>query len=291
MSESVVADFVGRFHAAHLDSAEPVRGRVLLSQRRLVLASENGKTTVPLSAVFDVSVGFVPPDLQAFFSDTVTVAYKRGNGRQVAVIEGEGDTVDRFTAVFFKAILNGAKARVKHPARIGGRVTDADVARAVLSLRPGGLSFQNLPEPVTIDLGAVTDIQREKRALNGSAADVLTVRHMPQDTALTSVVGLSSKRLTNVLGRYIRLEYGDLVEEARELSPTEEELEALYALYTTGGTANLGGLLGADASQVSMVLNSLEADGLISNAGDATTLTAKGRIVVNSRMEEINGMQ
>lgn len=39
MEESVVADFVGRVHTSGLGSGEPVTGRVLLSQRRLVLAT------------------------------------------------------------------------------------------------------------------------------------------------------------------------------------------------------------------------------------------------------------
>jgi len=39
MSESIIADFVGKFNAEVLTRAEPVKGRVLLSQKRLVLAA------------------------------------------------------------------------------------------------------------------------------------------------------------------------------------------------------------------------------------------------------------
>ncbi len=77
MEESVVADFTGRLYAPGVDDADPVRGRVLLSQRRLVLATADSRTTIPLSTVFDVVVGTVPGDLRSFFSDSVTLAYDR----------------------------------------------------------------------------------------------------------------------------------------------------------------------------------------------------------------------
>ena len=60
MSESVVADFVGTFNSEASVRQEPVKGRILLSERRLVLAADEGKVTIPLSSIFDVSVGTVP---------------------------------------------------------------------------------------------------------------------------------------------------------------------------------------------------------------------------------------
>lgn len=287
MSESVVADFVGRFQAPGLPGGEPITGRVLLSRKRLVLAADAGRTTVPLSSVFDVSVGFVPAEVEEFFSDTVTVAYAEGAKRRSVVIEGKGDNVDRFASVLFKSLLSGTAAYLRHPTKIGGRVTDAPVRRAKLALRPRSLAFVG-DDPVSVDLTAVTNIERSTREFGGDRREVLAVTHMDGRTAVTTDLAVDSGRKTNVLGRYVRLEYASFVEEIGELDHSEEELEALVGVYSTGGGVDLGSLLDADPAQVTMVLNSLREDGLVADGADAVELTPKGRVVVMRHLEDVN---
>ncbi|WP_129115120.1 CheF family chemotaxis protein [Halegenticoccus tardaugens] len=288
MSESIVADFVGRFHADALDRERPVRGRILLSRKRLVLAARRTKTTIPLSAVFDVSVGFVPPDLTDFFNDTVTIAYERRGEKRAAVVEGDGGNVDRFATVLFKALLNGASATVVHPARVGGRVTDASAESARLSLRDRAVAFAGCSTPFAVDLGAVSKVEPRVRNVEGARRRMLELTHLDGGAALTSIVGFDAHRRTNLFGRYVRIEYGRLVEEVEALSHTEAELEVLVALYSTGGDARLGTVLDADPSRITMVLNSLRDAGLVVDADGKTTLTPRGRIAVGAHLERVN---
>lgn len=288
MSESVVADFVGRFHTADVDGDEPVRGRILLSQRRLVLVADGAKTTVPLSTVFDVSVGVVPKELQEFFSDTVTVAYREGDGRRVAVVEGGEENVGRFTTVLFKALLHRTTATVRHPAKVGGRVTDAPARSARLRLSEGCIGFVGPEDAFEVDLATVTHVERGERELDGRVRPVLSFRHMPEGRAVTSLVAVGSPRKLNVLGRYIRLEYGAVMESVRDVECTAEEMEALVALYSAGGGVRLGQLINADAAQITMILNSLREQGLVVDGEDATRLTPKGQVVVSERLERVN---
>ncbi|MEF8826735.1 MAG: CheF family chemotaxis protein [Halapricum sp.] len=110
MSESIIADFVGSFNSEQSARAEPVKGRILLSQKRLVLASDEGKTQIPLTSIFDVAVGHAPDELGDFFNPTVTVAFERNDRRFVAAIEADGsETIEKFNTVPFKAILNGTE--------------------------------------------------------------------------------------------------------------------------------------------------------------------------------------
>lgn len=285
MSESVVADFLARFHTPDVPGGEPTTGRVLLSQQRLVLAAEFGKTTIPLSAVFDVSVGEVPPELSEFFSDTVTVAYSRDDARRVAVVEG--DDVDRFTTVLFKVLVQDTTVTCRHPVRRGGRVTDADPAPATVRLEPGAVEFAG-PAGFRVDLETVTEFRKENRELAGQQRPVLRFRHMPNGESLTSLVGVDSGRDLNVLGRYIRLEYEEVMAEVRDLDPTAEEMEALVSLYSAGDAVHLGELVNVEASQLTMILNSLSQAGLVVDADDATKLTPKGRVVVSQRLEQVN---
>lgn len=288
MSESVVADFVGRFYTDDVEGGEPVTGRVLLSRKRLVLAHDSGKTTVPLSSVFDVTAGFVPNELEEFFDDTVTVAFESAGQKRVAVVEGKGGTVDRFTRILFRVLLNGTTVTVKHPARVGGRVTDASAQQAKLSLKKGAVKFAGRSDSFTVDLSTVSDIQRTTRSVGGTQRAVLEISHVVDGSALVSVVAVPSNRKTNIFGRFVRLEYSDVQAEVSELTHTEEELEALVALYSTGGSANLGTLLDADPAQITMVLNSLREDGLVRDGDGETKLTPKGRVAVTTHLERIN---
>ena len=131
-------------------------------------------------------------------------------------------------------------------------------------------------------------MQQTTRTLDGTQRAVLEVSHVVDDSALVSLVAVPSSRKTNIFGRFVRLEYSDVREEVRELTHTEEELEALVALYSTGGSANLGTLLDADPAQITMVLNSLREDGLVRDGQGETKLTPKGRVAVTTHLERVN---
>ncbi|GAA0527332.1 HTH domain-containing protein [Halorubrum aquaticum] len=288
MEESVVADFVGRVHTSDVGSEDPVRGRVLLSQRRLVLATADARTTVPLSGVFDVVVGTVPGDLRSFFSDSVTLAYERGGTRSTALVEGEPDDMERFTRVLFKALLRDVTVTVRHPAKVGGRVTDATDRTARVSLSPGAIGFVGGDEPFSVDLSTVIDYDRTNRTLAGKERPALVFRHVPENRTVTSIVTVPDERTLNVLGRYIRLEYEEVQTEVEELDPTEDELEVLVSIYSAGGEASVSQVVTGDATRTSMILDSLRESGLVVDGETGAALTRKGRMVVTTYLESVN---
>ena len=287
MSESVVADFVGRFHAANVGGSEPVRGRVVLSQRRLVLAANETKTTVPLSDIFDVAVGIVPPGVEDYFNDTVTVAYRDGGTQQSAIIESEGENVGRFQTVLFKSLLNGKQAHTVPRARVGGRTTGADVQRCRLAVGPRRLKINGERDSLSLDLANVVHVERETRSVGGEDRPTLSVRHLDGE-AVTTYLALPSKRLMNVLSRFIRLEYGSLREEVADRDYSQSEKEVLVALYSTPSGVSLPAVLGVEPAQVTMVLNDLSENGLVADVDGETTLTPKGRIAAGAYLEEVN---
>ena len=285
MSESVVADFTARF-ATDAGATEPVRGRVLLSKRRLVLAHGDGKTTVPLSAVFDVAVGDVPQAVSDFFDDTVTIGYRQHGERHTAYVEAEKDAVDRFSQLLYKVLLDGTSLAVTHPARVGGRVTDADTVRGRLRLRSGGVTCRCEDRQVDVDPDSVIHFEREGRTVEGTSRQVLSIRHVDGDRTVTTELSVPSRETMNVLGRYLRREYGEVLAEVRDLELSQDETEVLVGLYSGGSGADLAGLLGMESSRLSMVLNGLVEKGLVD--GEDTSLTGKGRIAVGDRIEDVN---
>ncbi|SDJ20678.1 HTH domain-containing protein [Halovenus aranensis] len=291
MSESVIADFVATFDSNVLRTTDPVKGRVLLSEKRLVLAvGDNDKLPVPLTSIFDVAVGQVPDELDGFFDATVTVAFRKNDKRFVAAIEAPDDKIEKFSNVLFKALLNGTDMTVKHPARVGGRVTDAEFSAAKLFLKPKQVEFRNDEETVAIRLAAVTEFDQTKRRIAGTKRPVLDVKHMPRGDAMLTQVTTDSPRKMSLLGRYLRLEYSDLMAELKDLTLTEDEKELLVAVYSGAGNKgmSLPQIIGKDPTEVTMLLNDLEDEELVVDASDGTKLTPKGQVLVNRHLEDIN---
>jgi helix-turn-helix protein len=288
MKESVVADFVGRVHTADLGSEDPVTGRILLSQRRLVLATDGTKTTVPLADVFDVAVGTVPGDLQSFFSDSVTVAYDGDDRRHTALVEGEPDDMEQFTRLLFKALLRNVTVTVRHPAKVGGRVTDATDHTASVTLSPGAIGFTNCPEPFRVTLSTVIDYKRTGRTLSGTKRPALVFRHVPDTQTVTSIATVPDERTLNVLGRYIKLEYDEAMDDLESFDPTEEQLEVLVSIYSAGGEANIAEIVTGDVTQTSMVLDQLREAELVVDGDTGAALTRKGQMIATSYLESVN---
>jgi helix-turn-helix protein len=286
VSESVVADFKARF-AIDQGNVEPVQGRVLLSQRRLVLAHGDGKVTVPLSAVFDVAVGDVPQAAEPFFDDTVTIGYRKDGDRHATYIEATNDAVDRFSQLLYKVLLDDTKAAIKHPARVGGRVTDASARRTKLHLTADGIACPTTDETVRIGLESIVHFARERRSVGDDTRPVLSIRHTGGGRIVTTELSVASRDKMNILGRYLRQEYSEVMAEIRDIELTTEEKEVLVGIYSGGSGADLAGLLGMESSQLSMVLNGLVEKGLVAD-GEATSLTGKGRMVVSDQIEDVN---
>lgn len=286
MSESAIADFVTSFVPDTATHAEPVRGRVVMSKRRIVLATEDDKVTIPLKGVFDVQHETAPGDLEEFFDDTVTVGYERDGDQRVAVIEGAGDTVERFVVLVYKGLLNGSTVYAKHPARRGGRVTDQSFEAGALRVSPGTVEIRG-DGAADLDLSTVTHFERIEREVNGSTRQLLSVRHMGNTGQITTELALDSGRKMNLLGRFIRLRYTHLKQDLKDVALSSEEVEALVAIYSGGSSANLATVLGVEASQLTMYLNDLIEKGLVEDE-DGTELTSLGMAAVSEHIEDVN---
>ncbi|QSG09748.1 CheF family chemotaxis protein [Halapricum desulfuricans] len=290
MSESIIADFVASFNSQKSARSEPVKGRVLLSRKRLVLVAEEGKTQIPLSSIVDVAVGQVPDELGDFFNSTVTIAFERNDRQFVAAIEADDETIEKFNSVLYKALLNGTEATVKHPARIGGRVTDAAFTPAKLFVNPRYIRFKRQDGEFTIRLATVTGFERLNREIAGATRPVLSTTHNRNGQAVVTLAALPSPRKMNILGRYLRREYREVMEGIRDVDISDVEKELLVTVYSTGDMDGipLAGVLDAEASEVELLRSRLEQKGLLTDSEDGLQLTPAGRVVVNNHLEDVN---
>ena len=287
---SVLADFPGRFSVAGSERDGPAEGRIVLGEDRLVLAaSEDDRVTIPLSAVFDVASGNEAAMLDAIPGTPVTVAYENETSRTTAVVAAEEATIGKFTTVLFKALLNGTRVTLQHPAKVGGRVLDTAFKGGLLTLKSGGVVFDTDEGPVTIPLSSIVDFDRETRAVDGTDRPVLVVSHVDTGEALTTLAATDSPRKLSILGRYLRQTYDTVLESLQQLSLSEPETETLATLYSAGDMdVSLTSVLEKKPQTVKRILHALHQKGLIESGGNAPVLTAKGQIVVNQYLERVN---
>jgi helix-turn-helix protein len=292
--ESIVVDFVANFVAGGNASFDPVKGRVLMSSRRLILATSDSKTVVPITSVFDIAVGQVPPEVEEFFDYTVMVGYIVGKKRRTTVIGGDRETIEKFSLLLFRAALNGSRTTVKHPARVGGRVMDTPKRETGLHLDyeavtfPGNEALAEDGEPFAIDLASVIFFEVIERTVEGDKRLVLSVQHVEDGQTVTSEISMHSRRKMNILGRYLRLIYHWIKSDVRDVDLPEDRLEVLVGLYSTGPDIDLASLLDLDESELGTKLEELHEDNLITDDDTPCELTPQGRFVVNEEIEDVN---
>lgn len=287
MTESVVADFTTDVIPDTTAFDEPVRGRVIMSEKRVVIATAEGTRSIRIEDVFDLAYGSAPAELRRFFETTVTIAFGTDSGQGVALVEGADDKVERFTNLLFKAIINGTEALVTHPARVGGRVTDSSVSPMTVGIEPGTVHFSG-EESFDLEVSTVMHFERLTREVRGSARSVLSVRHAPDVETVTTEIALPTDRTMNILGRFLRIEYSLLKEEYEKAELGDRETEALVGLYSGARDASLAGMLGLESNQVTMLLNGLLEKGFLTEGDSGMELTPLGKLAVSSNLEQIN---
>ncbi|MEZ3115314.1 CheF family chemotaxis protein [Halobaculum sp. MBLA0147] len=338
-----------RFVVDGVDGGQPTDGHVVLGAEELLFVGREGDaTTIPLSAVVDVAVDYVPDGFEDVFDDTVGVAYERDGDRRLAVGEFPGrKQIDAATEVF-ATLLDGTRATVTHPAKEGGRVTtalprpcevsvegrriafheirpaeddepelpevdaDADVDRELLAKlgtdddeseeedlspveRVAGLPDRELTvadEPLaTVEPTSLVHVERGRQTVGDGMRDAVKVAHYADDideTPITTEISAATERTYRLLKRRLTHEYRRRERRIEALELSEEEKEALVALYTVGDGVDPGMLVDVDPDGVGDVLTTLEEKGLVKTAGDDAGLSALGETAVNEKLDDVN---
>jgi helix-turn-helix protein len=282
MSNETLAKFRGTVAAEAPGWEEPRSGHVVLRREQLVLAADGEQFPIPLSAVFDVNTGSRPQTFGPVSGVPVTIAYDDGEGKRVAVIGAKAEYIEKFEPAVFKTILTDTWMSVKHPARRGGRVTDAAFQPALLSVSGRGVRFDTDDGAVRVDTAAVVGFGRQEQTVDGTDQVVLVVRHIADGSAVTTAAAADSTRTLSLLGRYLRRRYDELLAALSELSLSEPELEVLVTIYSTeeAGVA-ISDVLDVSSDRLSRILGSLHERSLVERAPDGPALTTMGRVVVN----------
>lgn len=290
VSGPVAFDETVRVAVAELNGGQPTDARVVLGEAELLVAADE-TVQIPLSAVVDVAVDYVPDGMDDVFEDTVAVVYRRDGSRRLAVGEFPGRRQVDAADALFEALLAGETVLVTHPARVGGRVTDERPRSCTVVPEGRRLVFRADGETVTtVEPRELIHAERGRQRVadGGGTRKAVKVRHRDDGDPVTTEFGAETDRLFRVLERRITHDYRRREERLRDLDLSDEETETLVALYSAGDEVDVGMLLDVDPDGLGRILESLADAGLVDLTGEAPGLTAMGETAVSERLDDVN---
>lgn len=203
MNDDIVADFTADVEVSDWDSDTPRQSRVVLSESWLGVATNGTKRSIDFEDVFDV-VRDVSTGGNADDSETVAVAFRDGEAREVISLSETKTTLLRFQRVLYTQLLDGTEAAVEHysdgerTAKRGNmrlRVTDTHVR-----LVPG----TGQQSGIEIPRDDITEFETASETFDGEQEQPVVSLYTASERRVTrTVLRLPSFRLLNLFGRYL----------------------------------------------------------------------------------------
>lgn len=245
-SEKRIADVQGKFAKAIIDGTPRddvgwTAGRILLSNRRLILASGDQKQTHPLSSIDEVGGRFDVNQEIARNSRYVSLRI----GRDVVLVSTPD--ADTFEHDVFSALLDDQIILIRHPAVKGGVMQDTGWEKARLkigdeevNIATEGASF------VEVRLDDISNVNREAREVHGQERKVVEVEHLSDDASVETFLS-GQDRHCSFLSTLLRR--GEQQAEM-DLDLDSEDMEVIMALYSGVSPFEIPEFVGQDPGEV-----------------------------------------
>jgi helix-turn-helix protein len=283
--ERALVDTQGKFvqvvkDGRKVNDLEWLSGRIILSNKRVVLVSNEGKETIVLGRVqsiknrSDVDQAIAP--VSGYFSLQV--------GADVHLVAPAD--IDTFEQELYGTTLDGQVVLVKHPAVEGGVVRDTSWEKGQLNVEPDevglGVASGQFVEIELVDVGAVAVTERTVR---GSERRVLEVEHTVGEGTSVETHVTGSTRHVAFLESLVR--QGEL-ENAADVELDQTEREVLMALYSGVSPFEIPEFVGIDVTEVEAVFDHLVEQGILTEkrVRREVKLKARGRNIANEAMAD-----
>jgi helix-turn-helix protein len=283
--ETKLADTQGKFaqvvkDGRKLNDVEWQSGRIILSNTRLILVSNDGKRTIPLSKL-DGLKGRTDVN-QAIARVSGYVSLQIGNNvTLVAPNDDEG-----FRQQLFKALLNQAVILAKHPAVKGGVVQDAGWEKGRLKIGDDAVELAIASGAfVEIDLDDIGGVEETERTVMDEERTVLEVEHTEEDGTSVQTYLSGKQRHMSFLQTLLR-EGEQRAEVNADLS--EREHEVLMALYSGVSPFEIPNFVGMDVDKVEGVYDRLIELEILEEVRTRkeVQLKARGRNIASDAIDE-----
>jgi len=283
--ERKVVDTRGKFtqvvkDGRELNDAEWTGGRILLSNRRLILAGNDGKRTIPLSKIRSLDGRTDVNQLVAKVSGYVSLQVTTGD---VVLVSAEDP--ESFERMLYRALLDRKMILARHPAVEGGVVTDAEWEKARLKIEEGAVALAVADGSfVEIDLDDIGSMETNERSVRGEKRQVLEVEHSEEGTSVQTYISGTERRCA-ILETLLRK--GESRSEIG-VDLSERENEVLMALYSGVSPFEVPDFLGMDVDEVESVFDRLLELEVVEEirVRREVALNARGRNIASEAMND-----
>ncbi|QSG12754.1 Component of chemotaxis system associated with archaellum, contains CheF-like and HTH domain [Halapricum desulfuricans] len=254
--------------------------RLLLTDRRLVVAQNGSKRTIPHGKVtIPRDDSAVPDDV-----DTTGAVTLRVGSSVFAVTATDRDD---FVETYCRANLGGAVILAKHPAVVGGVVRDeATWSKAKFALEEDvfRLRFPD-GDQLTARIDDVGTVEERTGTVMGSQRDIVAVEHTDdQDRSVETHISGTPRHASVAATLFEHVV--ERREDDHELSETESQV--LMALYSGVSPFEMADFVGISVDEVEAIYQHLLEIGAVDEVRTRTevTLNAQGRNMASEAMSE-----
>ncbi|MDG5776131.1 CheF family chemotaxis protein [Haloarculaceae archaeon H-GB2-1] len=254
--------------------------RVILTNKRLILASNGGKQAVAYENI----------QLPGDPDDAVPDSFSLGGatplriGDNVIVVDATG--VDDFQTEYCRANLHGTVILVKYPAVVGGVVQNAEWKKARFRLADDTvqLAFPD-GDAVAFDVDDVGTLDVSTNDIKGKSRTVVKVEHTDAEDRSVETHFSGTASHTSALQTL----FEQVIEEREEDYELDEmENQVLMALYSGVSPFEMADFVGLDVDEVEEIYNTLLDVGAVDKVRVRTevSLNAYGRNLASEAMSE-----
>lgn len=257
-------------------------GRILLSNKRLVLAGNGGKRTIPLGRVREISGRYDVNQMVARVSEYVSVRY---DDDVILVSTGTAEDETPFEYDCYRALLDQRVVLAKHPAVKGGVIQETDWEKGRVKIAEGALDLAiSTGAFVEISLDDVGAVSMGERTVTGKKRVVIEVEHTEDETSVQTYLSGDNRR-TGLLASFLK-QNDD--EGASNLDLSGVEREILMALYSGVSPFDIPDFLGKEVEAVEGAFERLIDLDVLEEVRIRrdVSLTARGRNVASEAINE-----
>jgi len=263
-----------------VDQPSWTSSRLLLTNKRLVVAENGSKRTIPHGKVTIPREESVVPDE----IDTAgAVPLRIESSVLLVTVTGKDD----FVETYCRANLSGTVVLAKHPAVVGGVVQDGATWEKAQFALEGDLFRLRFPDgsQLTTEVEDVGTVSERTGTVMGSQRDIVAVEHTDQDGRSVETHFSGNVRHTTVLATLFE-HVVERREDDHELSDTESQV--LMALYSGVSPFEMADFVGISVEEVEEIYQHLLDIGAVDEVRTRTevTLNAQGRNMASEAMSE-----
>ncbi len=285
-SETQLADQKGKFTQVVKDGRkvpdiEWIPGRILLSNKRMILASKQGKRTIPLSKLGSIKSRQNAENPLAKVSSYISLQV----GSDVTLISPQHH--ETFENALYDAVLDQQVVAVKHPAVKGGVVqnTSWEKARLTPELDEGTIALAiTSGKFVEIELDDIGIVEENQGDVLGEERFFIEVEHTEAEAAVQTYIS-GPKHKVSILAELLRKSEQ---QHSTDVELTEQENEVLMALYSGVSAFQIPEFVGMDIETVEEIYDDLIEAGILQEkrVRRDVQLKARGRNIASEAMGE-----